>query len=295
MKNTLFVLFCGAFLVNATPLSPPAPRYLSVRDFQKCLKSGSYGAADAWCMPESKPADCCEISWKELCDIAKVDKVPAPCRSYNPPPSPPKYLGVKNYEKCVAVLPNGSTRCLPNRKPADCCEDSWNQLNGFTGADKLKSCPETYPAPSPLSYTPPLPTYTPPPPPPPPKYMEITGWEKCLGTVQDASGNSFMCISNKRPHACCEDSWRQLNALNGAKKFKPCAPPPPTYTPPPPPPPPPPPARPPPPPPARPPPPPPPRPIPYVPLVVAHPVAVAAHPVAMAHPVAVAVAPHCGH
>ncbi|WP_119342569.1 hypothetical protein [Facilibium subflavum] len=44
---------------------------------------------------------------------------------------PPKYLEVKDYQKCLQTRDNGSWQswCLPQQKPKDCPQDSWDALS----------------------------------------------------------------------------------------------------------------------------------------------------------------------
>ncbi len=56
---------------------------------------------------------------------------------------PPKYLGVADFQKCLATKNMGtwSAWCMPASKPASCPDDSWTQLNGLTEKDRVPGCP----------------------------------------------------------------------------------------------------------------------------------------------------------
>jgi hypothetical protein len=55
---------------------------------------------------------------------------------------PPKYLSVKDFKQCLATKNMGTWEawCLPKTKPDDCPDDSWQELNGFTGHDRIQDC-----------------------------------------------------------------------------------------------------------------------------------------------------------
>lgn len=161
------VILCGCIVVNVTPLSAPTattPKYQTVKDFRKCL---SPSTATTWCLPDKKPVDCCEQSWKELNGL-QVKEKPSTCPKPPPPPPPPPPLApppagppaaftlIKGYEKCVADHPLvKGQKCLASGKPAGCCQDSWDKLKRLVGREKLYTCPLVI-------------RLVPPPPPPPP-------------------------------------------------------------------------------------------------------------------------------
>lgn len=55
---------------------------------------------------------------------------------------PPKYLSVANFQKCLATKNMGTWQswCMPVKKPNACPDDSWKQLNGFIGKDRVPQC-----------------------------------------------------------------------------------------------------------------------------------------------------------
>ncbi len=54
----------------------PAPKYLEIEDFGKCLASKDMSTWTAWCLPAQKPEACPEESWKQLHRLTGNDKVP---------------------------------------------------------------------------------------------------------------------------------------------------------------------------------------------------------------------------
>lgn len=54
----------------------------------------------------------------------------------------PKYLMVKDFRLCLASEPVGTYRrlCLPAEKPEACPAESWAQLKGLTGVDRMEAC-----------------------------------------------------------------------------------------------------------------------------------------------------------
>ena len=57
---------------------------------------------------------------------------------------PPKYLGVKDFDKCLSELKvdTYSVRCMPSKKPKACPSTSWKKLNNLSSAEKLLVCDE---------------------------------------------------------------------------------------------------------------------------------------------------------
>jgi len=55
---------------------------------------------------------------------------------------PPKYLSVADFQKCLATKNMGTWQswCMPAKKLDACPNDSWKQLSGFTGKDRVPSC-----------------------------------------------------------------------------------------------------------------------------------------------------------
>lgn len=56
--------------------------------------------------------------------------------------SPPAYLRVPDFNRCLAEQDQGGYRtwCLPAERPAACPEASWQQLQDMTGADRVPEC-----------------------------------------------------------------------------------------------------------------------------------------------------------
>lgn len=55
---------------------------------------------------------------------------------------PPKYLEVSEFQSCLGTMQVASHEqwCLPEAQPENCPTESWDELNGFTGGDRLPSC-----------------------------------------------------------------------------------------------------------------------------------------------------------
>ena len=56
---------------------------------------------------------------------------------------PPKYLGIKDFKRCLATQQIDSYRawCIPAEKPGICPATSWDQLKALSGKDRLAECP----------------------------------------------------------------------------------------------------------------------------------------------------------
>ena len=52
------------------------PKYLDVKDFDRCLTEKDMGSYRAWCLPAKKPATCPKESWQQLNQLTGPDKVP---------------------------------------------------------------------------------------------------------------------------------------------------------------------------------------------------------------------------
>lgn len=52
--------------------------------------------------------------------------------------TPPKYLAVEDYDKCVKsyATDNGRAICIPLKKPKACPKDSWKELKGLGELDE---------------------------------------------------------------------------------------------------------------------------------------------------------------
>ena len=66
-KLSLLILnACLLFSLSSLSYSLPAPKYLSVPDWQACVKTVTKGSAQYICLPAKKPFKCPEDSWKAL-------------------------------------------------------------------------------------------------------------------------------------------------------------------------------------------------------------------------------------
>ena len=55
----------------------------------------------------------------------------------------------------------------------------------------------------------------------PPKYISIDGFKACLDT-QTKGLAVFYCMPDAKPHAYSNESWEQLNNLDGSEKLHIC-------------------------------------------------------------------------
>jgi hypothetical protein len=61
-----FVCSLLTILVISTSWSLPAPRYLTVPNWQNCVSKVTRGTAQFVCLPSRKPAYCPRSSWRTL-------------------------------------------------------------------------------------------------------------------------------------------------------------------------------------------------------------------------------------
>lgn len=57
---------------------------------------------------------------------------------------PPKYLGIKDFDKCLTDRQVDTYRalCIPASKPNACPRASWKQLRLLNGQDRIPRCSE---------------------------------------------------------------------------------------------------------------------------------------------------------
>lgn len=57
---------------------------------------------------------------------------------------PPKYLGIKDFDKCLTDKQVDTYRalCIPANKPKACPKSSWKQLRSLSGQDRIPRCSE---------------------------------------------------------------------------------------------------------------------------------------------------------
>lgn len=77
-KDLLFLLLGALLLVGVMPnvFAVLPPKYLGVKDFQKCLATKNMGTWQSWCMPAKKLDACPDDSWKQLSGFIGKDRVP---------------------------------------------------------------------------------------------------------------------------------------------------------------------------------------------------------------------------
>ena len=69
---TMLVSVAALDILAALP-----PKYLAIKDFDRCLTEQDMGSYRAWCLPAKKPATCPESSWQQLNRLTGPDKVPS--------------------------------------------------------------------------------------------------------------------------------------------------------------------------------------------------------------------------
>jgi hypothetical protein len=68
---TMLVSVAALDILAALP-----PKYLAIKDFDRCLTEQDMGSYRAWCLPAKKPAACPQASWQQLNQLTGPDKVP---------------------------------------------------------------------------------------------------------------------------------------------------------------------------------------------------------------------------
>lgn len=63
--------------MSTVSFATPTPKYLGIKNVQKCLSEVSRDDATFVCMPQKKPAACTSSSWKKLKSLKGDQKVPA--------------------------------------------------------------------------------------------------------------------------------------------------------------------------------------------------------------------------
>ena len=56
---------------------------------------------------------------------------------------PPKYLGIKDFKRCLAVRQFATYRawCMPAAQPESCPAASWAELKALTASERVPACP----------------------------------------------------------------------------------------------------------------------------------------------------------
>ena len=131
---------------TAIQVGPPA--YLSIPGFEQCLEEFTPvgGSHSQHCLPQRRPYNCAEQSWEGLQNVFEGD---CPVVSQAPPGfggvGAPAYLSIPGFEQCLEeFIPVGtdhSENCLPHKKPYNCNQRAWEELqNVFEG-----KCPHSSP------------------------------------------------------------------------------------------------------------------------------------------------------
>ena len=122
-----------------------APAYLSIPGFEHCLEEFTpVGALHSEnCLPHRKPYYCAERAWEEIQNVFEGD---CPYTgSHIGGVAAPAYLSIPGFEQCLEeFIPVGadhSENCLPHKKPYNCNQRAWEELqNVFEG-----KCPHSSP------------------------------------------------------------------------------------------------------------------------------------------------------
>lgn len=69
--------FAVALMSSVSAFALPAPKYLAIKDVQKCLSETTKDTATFVCVPSKKPTQCPSSSWKKLKSLKGEQKVPA--------------------------------------------------------------------------------------------------------------------------------------------------------------------------------------------------------------------------
>lgn len=69
LATTLMTMVTSSFAVLP-------PKYLGIKDFDKCLTDRQVDTYRALCIPASKPKACPRLSWKQLRSLKGQDRIP---------------------------------------------------------------------------------------------------------------------------------------------------------------------------------------------------------------------------
>jgi len=71
-----FVLATTLMTIVTSSFAVLPPKYLGIKDFDKCLADKQIDTYRAWCIPARKPNDCPKSSWKQLRALSGQDRIP---------------------------------------------------------------------------------------------------------------------------------------------------------------------------------------------------------------------------
>ena len=180
------------------------PEYLSVPNVNDCLgrlqRPGE--THQEWCLPKQKKTGCPDSSWERLLKVFHGDQ----CLKQQQRVSraavalqAPAYLSVENFQSCLSEHQQPEAtyteRCLPQTKPDECPQASYDQLvKVFTG-DK---CNEFKRASRQVGFG-------------APGYLSVPQFEICLKQQEDPESH-FMtwCQPSQKPTDCPDASWETL-------------------------------------------------------------------------------------
>ena len=190
-----------------------APAYLNVPDYRKCLGDhpSPSGSHTELCLPVKKPAGCPANSWTEMIKPEVFSGIRCALHDKNGY-GMPSFLEVPGFKDCLDVKQGNSGNyeewCLPVVKPDLCLARSWDRVVEITReGSELEPCGEENNNNAGLLgyrlYAPGVVL--------PPSYLGISGFEKCLGTMNSDSGSSTRrCLPTSKPNACETQVWEQV-------------------------------------------------------------------------------------
>ena len=128
-----------------------APAYLSIPGFENCLEEFTPAGGDHSenCLPQKRPYNCAEGAWEELQNVFEGDCPHSPSQtgSHIGGVGAPAYLSVPGFENCLEEFtPAGGNHienCLPNKRPYNCAERAWEELQNVFEGDCPHSSSQT--------------------------------------------------------------------------------------------------------------------------------------------------------
>lgn len=77
MRLSLHFVFATTLMTGFTNgFAALPPKYLGIKDFDKCLTDKQVDTYRAWCIPVRKPKACPKSSWKQLRSLSGQDRIP---------------------------------------------------------------------------------------------------------------------------------------------------------------------------------------------------------------------------
>merc|ERR1712168_1366080 len=112
------------FAGGPPPVGLPAPKYLSIKGVENCLKDHTPDGAShqAWCLPANQPKYCSDPSWAELLDSGFTPDGQPDC---------PDPADIPGFIECtIPASSDESPSCIPFwNQPLYCSDDSWKEIH----------------------------------------------------------------------------------------------------------------------------------------------------------------------